>query len=281
LPLQEQLFVLFYSFGDLQKISMQMDSSTGVSKGFAFLQFRDPKSANLAIQSMNGQTLAGRPMKTGWASQVVPGANVVTSSEFPGDATIRTQQAYQVLAQLTVGVPAAVILSSLVSSASTTGAAKALNSASKTIAASSSGAEMGDRQTRGSRVPTVAEARAGVLSAPTISVAASPSQPKVAQPVTVKLGNADDPTEVIVVHNMFGSNESEEDMKEIHEEFDEETSQYGLIESVLEKGGKIYARFSNLEGAKTCAGVLQGRWFDKRQLYVEFIKDMPKPEVSS
>lgn len=258
---------------------MQMDASTGVSKGFAFLQFRDPKSANLAIQSMNGQTLAGRPMKTGWASQVVPGANVVTSSEFPGDATARTQQAYQVLAQLTVGVPAATILSSLLSSSSTTGAATAPNAAPTTIAVPPSGAEVGGHQTGGCRVPTVAEARAGLILAPTIPVAAVADQPKAVQPA--KIGNENDPTEMIAVHNMFGSNESDDDLKEIQEEFDEETRQYGLVQSVLEKGGKIYARFSNLQGAKTCAGVLQGRWFDKRQLYVEFIKEMPKPDLSS
>jgi RNA-binding protein 23/39 len=287
---QEQLFVLFCSFGDLQKVSMQMDTATGVCKGFAFLQFRDPKSANLAIQSMNGQSLAGRPMKTGWASQVVPGANVVTSNEFPVDASARTQRAYQALAQLTVGVPAATVLSSLLS---TNGGAPvapsglaALNgtatSAAITAAASTTTpgfALPGAGAIPPSRVPTVAEARAGLTMIPTpapgvpvVSVHATIPQPAAAEQ---RIGNEDSPTCVILVHNMFGSDESADDLKEIQEEFDDETKQYGLARSVLKEGGKIYAQFTDIEGAKTCAGVLQGRWFDKRQLQVEFVKELP------
>lgn len=286
---QEQLFVLFCSFGDLQKVSMQMDAATGVCKGFAFLQFRDPKSANLAIQSMNGQSLAGRPMKTGWASQVVPGANVVTSAEFPPDATVRTQRAYQALAQLTVGVPAATVLSSLLSSSSnSSGIPSSVNGTAPTGAIATSVAATpgvflptAGAAPPSSRVPTVAEARAGLMmssmpavGAPVATVVPAAVPPPVAAPPQ-RIGNEDSPTSVILVHNMFGSDESADDLKEIQEEFDDETRQYGLVRSVLGEGGKIYAQFSNNDGAKTCAGVLQGRWFDKRQLQVEFVKELP------
>ena len=40
-----------------------------------------------------------------------------------------------------------------------------------------------------------------------------------------------------------------------------------------EVGGKIYASFETVEGAKACAENLAGRWFDKRQLKVEFVSD--------
>ena len=59
---QAQLYALFSQFGDLDKIILQMDMATGISRGFAFLSFRDPKDANLAIQTMSGQMLAGRPL---------------------------------------------------------------------------------------------------------------------------------------------------------------------------------------------------------------------------
>jgi len=60
---QAQLYELFSKFGTLDKVLLQMDMTTGISRGFAFLSFRDPKDANLAIQTMSGQMLAGRPLE--------------------------------------------------------------------------------------------------------------------------------------------------------------------------------------------------------------------------
>jgi RNA-binding protein 39 len=59
---QAQLYALFSQFGPLDKVLLQMDPATGLSKGFAFLTFPDPNIAYLAIQTMSGQPLAGRPL---------------------------------------------------------------------------------------------------------------------------------------------------------------------------------------------------------------------------
>jgi len=59
---QAQLYALFSQFGQLDKVILQMDMSTMISKGFGFLTYRDPKDANLAIQTMSGQMLAGKPL---------------------------------------------------------------------------------------------------------------------------------------------------------------------------------------------------------------------------
>lgn len=59
---QAQLFALFSQFGSLEKVTLQVDTTTGLSRGFAFLSYSDVKDANLAIQTMSGQQLAGRPM---------------------------------------------------------------------------------------------------------------------------------------------------------------------------------------------------------------------------
>ena len=40
-----------------------------------------------------------------------------------------------------------------------------------------------------------------------------------------------------------------------------------------EPGGKIHARFDSVEAATQCAQNLAGRWFDKRQLRVEYVVD--------
>merc|ERR1712238_285378 len=57
---QAQLYAIFSQFGQLEKVMLQVDTTTGLSKGFAFLSFKDAKVANLAIQVMSGQLLAGR-----------------------------------------------------------------------------------------------------------------------------------------------------------------------------------------------------------------------------
>jgi RNA-binding protein 39 len=59
---QKILYSIFSQFGHLEKVSVQMDPTVGASRGFCFLSFRDPKDANLAIQTMAGQVLAGRPL---------------------------------------------------------------------------------------------------------------------------------------------------------------------------------------------------------------------------
>lgn len=59
---QQQLFCIFSQFGTLEKVLLQMDPSTGLSRGFAFLSFKEAEVANLAIQCMSGQVLAGRSL---------------------------------------------------------------------------------------------------------------------------------------------------------------------------------------------------------------------------
>ena len=46
-----------------------------------------------------------------------------------------------------------------------------------------------------------------------------------------------------------------------------------------EVGGKIYAAFEKVEAAEACANNLAGRWFDKRQLRVDYIQESDFPEV--
>ena len=261
----QHLQLLFAPFGTLTEVQLQN------GKGFAFLQFYDPKEAALAIQSMAGQVLAGRPMKTGWATNPVISINgvaVVTSNEFPADAAIRVQNAYQILAQLTLAtsaLPAPAMVPYLgVRSSVTT-----------------------------SSVPTVADARASLAATmvnknnpvinPTVTVPttvptiATDSSKMVVDPM--KIGNVENPSQHVLVHNMFNKDE-ETDVgweNDLREEFIEECGKYGTIVNVIvvsrEAGGKIYTSFSDVTGAQTCARSLAGRWFDRRQLRVEYVTD--------
>lgn len=250
----EQLYALFHQFGPLEKVALQMDASTGISKGFCFVHLRDPKDANLAIQTMAGQVMAGRPLKTGWANQIAPSASIeiTKSEEFPTDASIKTQRAYHILAQLNLGVPVSTIMGTSKEKAPTT-----------------------SRPAAGIKhIPTVAEARAS-LAAPitTLAPVAAPNDDP------TKIGRSDQPTTCILVHNMFDKDKETEPGwdEEIRQEFEDEATKYGTVSRVKvmsqEPGGKIYASFATIEGAQKCASVFAGRWFDKRQLRVEFVDD--------
>jgi len=95
------------------------------------------------------------------------------------------------------------------------------------------------------------------------------------------------PTLNLLVHNMFDKDEETDEgwQDDIREDFEEECSKYGKIQKCvvmhLEPGGKIYVSFDTEISAKKSALALAGRWFDKRQLRVEYIKDEDFPNTSS
>ncbi|KAG9001209.1 hypothetical protein FRB90_011655 [Tulasnella sp. 427] len=56
----EQVMELLKSFGELKAFNLVKDSSTGLSKGFAFFEYVDSTSTDLAIQGLNGMELGDR-----------------------------------------------------------------------------------------------------------------------------------------------------------------------------------------------------------------------------
>ncbi|OEU06823.1 hypothetical protein FRACYDRAFT_164728, partial [Fragilariopsis cylindrus CCMP1102] len=87
------------------------------------------------------------------------------------------------------------------------------------------------------------------------------------------------PTRHLLVHNMYDKDEETDPgwEKDVKEEFIEECSKFGKIDSVTvmheEPGGKIYASFIDPTCAKACCDNLAGRWFDKRQLRVDYMQE--------
>lgn len=264
---EEHIFALFSHFGQLEKVTMQVDPTTSSSRGYAFLSFRDPKEAFLAIQTMNNQMLAGRSIKTGWASHVSPssGVKVVTASSFPNDAADRARKAITVLAQM----------SNLTPSSSTPATVETTLTATKSA---KSGA---------SAIPTVAEARASLVAqhaaSSTVAAAAAAASASISTPPQM-IGGLDKPTTHLLVHNMFDKDEETGDAwpKEIKEDFEDECSKFGKIIEITvmfqEPGGKIYATFETIDAALKCAKNLAGRWFDKRQLRVDFVEASSLPK---
>jgi RNA-binding protein 39 len=290
---EEHLFALFSQFGQLEKVSMQMDPTTQASRGYAFLTFRDPKDANLAIQTMSNQVLAGRPLKTGWANQSssVPGVDIVISDEFPADANGRTQKAFAVLAQLMGSVSEASADSASVTAEKAIDVA--MGSAQDATSSQASSTKTSSSTTTVAKAKAImAVAEVAAVSSITTAVVAQATAALLAAPKAaatekaMEVGGVSQPTQYLLVHNMFDKDEETEEgwAKEIKEDFIEEASRFGTVNSVNvmseQAGGKLYASFATAEAAESCAKNLAGRWFDKRQLRVEYIQesDLPKDE---
>jgi len=59
---QAQLQAIFSQCGPLKNLHLPLDPATGLHRGYAFLSYSDAKSANSAIKTMAGQSIAGRQL---------------------------------------------------------------------------------------------------------------------------------------------------------------------------------------------------------------------------
>jgi RNA-binding protein 39 len=278
---EEHLFALFSQFGQLEKVNMQIDPTTKNRRGFAFLSFKDPKVGNLAIKTMSNQFLAGRSLKTGWASQShpIPGIDIVESDELPENSEGRAQMAFAVLAQLT--------------GTSTSGqSASGADSAKSGSMTWSVGTSVDSSQAESVLTSSAGEAKVVIKDLPSgvtkikneVRIPANAAAIDTIGNVSVGSSTVSGkPSRSILAHNMFDKDKETENgwANDLKEEFTEECSKFGKLMSVTvmstEEGGKIYATFETRDAASTCASNLAGRWFDKRQLRIEFVDDADVP----
>lgn len=206
--------------------------------------------------------------KTGWANQnsAAAGIKEVQSNEFPDDAVARVERANVVFKQLNgIGL------------AQTPGILLIPGMASLLLAHQALSPDATKNQIMVIAEEAVNLALGLIPSAIPSNIPLPTSLPVIDEnnPKYVK-GNL---SKHILVRNMFDKDEETEEnwAEDIKVEFEEECGKYGKIQNVLvmsqEKGGKIYASFDSVEGAASCAENLAGRWFDKRQLCVEFVDD--------
>ncbi len=60
---EQEVKQLFEPFGDVQSCVIVMDKSTGVSKGFGFVEMPKAGDAKAAIKSLNNQEIAGNKIR--------------------------------------------------------------------------------------------------------------------------------------------------------------------------------------------------------------------------
>mmetsp|Transcript_11081 Transcript_11081/g.24414 ORF Transcript_11081/g.24414 Transcript_11081/m.24414 type:complete len:255 (+) Transcript_11081:962-1726(+) len=212
--------------------------------------------------------------KTGWANQQASAAGVVEikSDQFPDDSNEKIQKVNAAMNQLT-GTSLATMIGQVDPSAQqallAAGPAAALG-----IMPSDQLASMADAALDMALGVAPTALPATTVAAPLLTTAAPVADAKF-------VVGSDNPTQHILVHNMYDKDEETEQgwENDIKLDFEEECAQYGKITGVVvmskDPGGKIYASFESSDGAMSCANNLAGRWFDKRQLRVEFVDSIP------
>ncbi|CAK0783496.1 hypothetical protein CVIRNUC_006695 [Coccomyxa viridis] len=66
---QEMLQEIFSTLGPVGEIKIIKDKLTGLSAGYGFVQYLDPRAAEMALQSLNGRVLHGQELRVNWAFQ--------------------------------------------------------------------------------------------------------------------------------------------------------------------------------------------------------------------
>lgn len=73
---EAELLEMFQAHGTVQSCNLVMDSKTGVSKGFGFVEMPKPGEAKVAMKNLNGKDVAGSKIRVKKAEEKpdVPGA---------------------------------------------------------------------------------------------------------------------------------------------------------------------------------------------------------------
>lgn len=62
---EDHIRTLFEQFGSIKNLNLSTDAATGKHKGFAFIEYESPESANLALEHTLGTEMNGRTLKVG------------------------------------------------------------------------------------------------------------------------------------------------------------------------------------------------------------------------
>jgi RNA recognition motif-containing protein len=66
---EEELKNIFQEFGAVQSCNLVMDTESGLSKGFGFIEMPKPGEAKAAIKNLNGITLGSNKIRVKKAEQ--------------------------------------------------------------------------------------------------------------------------------------------------------------------------------------------------------------------
>jgi len=77
---EAELRKIFAPYGSVERVSIPLDSITGKSRGFAFVEMQDESAAAAAIRGLDGSELRGRTLLVNKASPRAAGADTASGS---------------------------------------------------------------------------------------------------------------------------------------------------------------------------------------------------------
>ncbi|CAM9418416.1 unnamed protein product, partial [Heterosigma akashiwo] len=269
---EEDLKVVLKQCGEIESLNL-IKNEQGVSKGYAFCQYKNVEDANLAKEKLAGLDLAGRPMKVGdvnTQNSLLPGQNSLLPPAGGGGGGVgaggasgnwkldddggqgmamSVQNKVQLMAKL--GQQAGIQLPPQ---------AAELAKANPLLA-----------PLAGAAVPTPG---AGALLGGFPGAPPPPAGPPPAPSAPPPAGS---PSFCFLIRNMFDPSTETEDGwdLDVKEDVEEECSKYGpVLHSYVEAqrpGGLVYLLFSTVAAAQQAAQALNGRWFAGRAISVEYL----------
>ncbi|CAK9021751.1 RNA-binding protein Y14A (OsY14a) (RNA-binding protein 8A) [Durusdinium trenchii] len=64
---EDDIFEAFSEYGDIKNLHLNLDRRTGFVKGYAFIEYENKQEADLAVKSMDGNTLLDHKLEVSWA----------------------------------------------------------------------------------------------------------------------------------------------------------------------------------------------------------------------
>ncbi len=89
---EAELQTLFSAYGLVQSCTLVMDSETGTSKGFGFVEMPKPGDAKAAMKHLNGKDIAGSKIRVKKAEPKPESDNIALSSSSHNKSTRQSSQ---------------------------------------------------------------------------------------------------------------------------------------------------------------------------------------------
>eukprot|EP00123_Amoebidium_parasiticum_P011954 comp21018_c0_seq1/m.28218 comp21018_c0_seq1/g.28218 ORF comp21018_c0_seq1/g.28218 comp21018_c0_seq1/m.28218 type:complete len:485 (-) comp21018_c0_seq1:53-1507(-) len=222
---------VFGAFGDILACNLGFDLGNPSHKGFGYIEYTDMNAANEAVVAMNLFDLGGQHLRV--CRAVTPPMPELLGSAH-GDAN-----------------KAAGVTATQAQVAQATAAAQQAAAAVTLAAAERSGKE---------------DVAKTLHDEENMQISGSSQRFMLMQ----KLAKKAESDTVVVLRNMVGPDEIDEDLKD---EVTEECSNYGSVDKVViyeeEEDVKIFVRFDSIDGAEKAVAALNGRWFGGRKVTAE------------
>ncbi|KAI1956216.1 Phosphatidylinositol-3-phosphatase SAC1 [Ophidiomyces ophidiicola] len=259
---------VFEPFGELDFVQLQKDENAR-SRGYGFVQFRDPNQAREALEKMNGFDLAGRPIRVGL------GNDKFSSDSATNLMRLQSQNQQGSLyshgsrnAQTTAG-------GSNFDRAGGRDNDKGVGGASALDDTDVAGVNF-NNYSRDALMRKLARTDEPAVDTPTDDNRKAPKARPEAKPLPVSVNMA---SRCVLLRNMFDPTEEEGDswVKELEDDVRAECEdKYGHVVHISldpNTQGDIYLKFDRVQGGENAIKGLNGRFFGGRQITAQPVVD--------